>query len=61
MSVVGYFELDEEKAHVIAAEVGQSVATWREEAAQLSLTRAEIDRIASAFEHADLSAALSIP
>ena len=61
MSVVGYFELDEAKAHVIAAEVGQSVATWREEAAQLSLTRAEIDRIASAFEHADLSAALSIP
>ena len=61
MSVVGYFELDEEKAHVIAAEVGQAVATWREEAAQLSLTRAEIDRIASAFEHADLSAALSLP
>ncbi len=61
MSVVGYFELDEEKAHVIAAEVGKAVATWREEAAQLSLTRAEIDRMASAFEHEDLSAALSIP
>jgi len=61
MSVVGYFELDEEKAHVIAAEVGQAVATWREEAAQLSLTRAEIDRMASAFEHEDLRAAISIP
>ncbi|MFV1996936.1 MAG: type II toxin-antitoxin system HipA family toxin [Acidiferrobacterales bacterium] len=61
MSVVGYFELDEEKAHVIAAEVGRAVATWREEAAQLNLTRAEIDRMASAFEHEDLSAALSIP
>ncbi|MCY4612544.1 MAG: HipA domain-containing protein [Nitrospira sp.] len=61
MSVVGYFELDEEKAHVIASEVGRSVATWREEAAHLSLTRAEIARMASAFEHADLSAALSIP
>jgi serine/threonine-protein kinase HipA len=60
MSVVGYFELDEEKAHVIAAEVGRAVATWREEAAQLNLTRAEIDRMASAFEHEDLSAALSI-
>lgn len=59
MSVVGYFELDAEKAHVIAAAVGQSVATWREEAAQLGLTRAEIDRLASAFEHADLSAALT--
>jgi serine/threonine-protein kinase HipA len=60
MSVVGYFELDKEKAHVIAAEVGQAVATWREEAAQLSLTRAEIDRMASAFEHEDLKAALSL-
>ena len=60
MSVVGYFELDEAKAHVIAAEVGQAVATWREEASQLSLTRAEIDRMASAFEHEDLKAALSL-
>ncbi len=53
MSVVGYFELDEDKAHVIAAEVGQAVATWREEAARLGLTLAEIDRMASAFEHED--------
>jgi serine/threonine-protein kinase HipA len=58
---VGYFELDKEKAHVIAAEVGQAVATWREEAAQLSLTRAEIDRMASAFVHEDLRKALSLP
>ncbi len=61
MSVIGYFEWDEGKARAIAAEVGQAVATWREEAAQLSLTRAEIDRMASAFEHEDLRAALSIP
>jgi len=60
MSVVGYFELDKEKAHVIAAEVGQSVATWREEAARLGLTQAEIDRMASAFEHEELKAALSL-
>jgi serine/threonine-protein kinase HipA len=60
MSVVGYFELDKEKAHVISAEVGQAVATWREEAEQLSLTRAEINRMASAFEHEDLRAALSL-
>jgi serine/threonine-protein kinase HipA len=60
MSVVGYFELDKEKAHVISAEVGQAVATWREEAEQLSLTRAEINRMASAFEHEDLKAALSL-
>lgn len=60
MSVVGYFELDEAKAHAIAAEVGQAVATWREEAARLGLTQAEIDRMASAFEHEDLKAALSL-
>ncbi len=54
MSVVGYFELDENKAQVIAAEVGRAVATWREEAARMGLMQAEIDRMASAFEHEDL-------
>lgn len=60
MSVVGYFELDESKAHAIAAEVGMAVRTWREEAARMGLTPAEIDRMASAFEHEDLKAALSL-
>jgi serine/threonine-protein kinase HipA len=60
MSVVGYFELDEDKAQVIAAEVGQAVTTWREESARLGLTPVEIDRMASAFEHEDLKAALSV-
>ncbi len=58
MSVVGYFELAEDDARVIAAEVGQAVAMWREEAVRLGLTSAEIDRMASAFEHEDLKAAL---
>ena len=61
MSVIGYFELNQGKAHGIAAEVGQTVATWRKEAAHLGLTPAEIDRMSSAFEHEDLSSALSIP
>ncbi len=60
MSVVRYFELDEGKARVIASEVGQAVAAWREEATRLGLTQAETDRMASAFEHKDLLAALSI-
>lgn len=58
MSVVGYFELAEDDARVIAAEVGQTVAMWREEAVRLGLTPAEIDRMGSAFEHEDLKAAL---
>jgi len=60
MSVMGYFELDEDRARVIAAEVGQAVATWREEAARMGLRQAEIDRMASAFEHEDLREALSL-
>ena len=49
MSVVGYFELAEDKAHAIAAEVGKAVTMWREESANVGLTKAEIDRMASAF------------
>ena len=60
MSVVGYFELAEDKAHAIAAEVGEAVTTWREESAKLGLTKAEIDRMASAFEHEDLKVSLSL-
>jgi serine/threonine-protein kinase HipA len=40
--------------------VGQTVATWRREAKKLGLTPAEIDRMASAFEHEDLNAALAV-
>ncbi len=60
MSVAGYFELDKDKAHAIAAEVGMAVRTWHEEAARLGLTKVEVDRMASAFEHEDLKAALSL-
>ncbi len=56
--VAGYFELDENRARMIAAEVARAVATWREEAARTGLAQAEIDRMASAFEHDDLRSAL---
>ncbi|MCU7891402.1 MAG: HipA domain-containing protein, partial [Candidatus Thiodiazotropha sp. (ex Ustalcina ferruginea)] len=58
MSVAGYFELDEAEACAIAAEVGRAVQGWRKEAVRLGLTPAEINRMASAFEHDDLKAAL---
>ena len=58
LEVAGYFELDEAEARKIAAQVGQAVAAWRREANKLGLTPAEIDRMASAFEHEDLKAAL---
>jgi serine/threonine-protein kinase HipA len=57
MSVAEYFELEKDKAKAIAGKVGGAVSTWREEAARYGLTRTEIDRMASAFEHDDLKAA----
>jgi len=59
LDVVEYFELGTKAARQIAAQVGKAVATWRKVAAKLGLTAAEIDRMASAFEHEDLKAALS--
>ncbi|HLH17820.1 MAG TPA: HipA domain-containing protein [Bryobacteraceae bacterium] len=57
--VADYFELTEEAAGAIARETGSAVATWRTEAAALGLSKAEIDRMASAFEHEDLKLAMS--
>jgi serine/threonine-protein kinase HipA len=57
MEVAGYFELDAVAARDIAAQVGNAVADWRAEATRHRLTRAEIDRMASAFEHQDLKLA----
>ena len=57
LEVSSYFELEPDKARRIAKEVAQAVALWRDEAATLGLTSAEIDRMASAFEHDDLKAA----
>jgi serine/threonine-protein kinase HipA len=59
LDVAGYFELGAREAAQIAAEVGKAVATWRKVAAKLGLRAAEIDRMASAFEHEDLKAALA--
>ena len=57
-SVAEYFGLDDGEARAIALEVGQAVAGWRREAARQGLAAAEIDRMASAFEHADLASAI---
>ncbi len=59
LSVAAYFELDQPEAKGIAGEVGRVVATWRDEAARQGLTRQEIDRMASAFDHDDLFQAIA--
>jgi serine/threonine-protein kinase HipA len=61
MEVAGYFGLDAGSASEVAAEVGQAAATWRGEAARQGLSASQIDRMASAFEHEDLRAALDRP
>ncbi len=57
LDVAGYFELDGASARKIAAEVGNAVAKWRDEAGRHGLSKAEIDRMMSAFEHEDLEIA----
>jgi serine/threonine-protein kinase HipA len=57
LEVAGYFELDADHARAIAAQVGKAVSKWRGEAARHGLTKPEIDRMASAFEHQDLEMA----
>lgn len=58
MSVAEYFELKPKDAWAIASEIARATARWRKEAEKLGLTKAECDRMASAFEHDDRKSAL---
>jgi serine/threonine-protein kinase HipA len=60
LSVIEYFDLTLEAAKTIIKEVAVAVALWRNEAAKLGLMKAEIERMASAFEHADLEKARNL-
>lgn len=60
LGVAEYFELTLADARAIAGEVGRAVANWRRAAAMVGLRPAEVDRMASAFDHEDLKAALSL-
>lgn len=51
------FGLKHAGARAVARDVATSVRTWRAEGAKLGLTRKDLDRMASAFEHADAAAA----
>lgn len=54
MSVAEYFGVKEPQAKQIVAEVAAAVLGWREVAAANGLTAAQVDRMASAFEHEDI-------
>jgi len=57
--VAPYFDLTVKNARALACQIGKAVSAWRNEAGKLGLTKSEIDRMASAFEHEDLTAAVS--
>lgn len=59
LQVASYFEISKEDAHQIAFEVGTAVTSWRSVAAELGLTTSQVDRMASAFEHAELQKAVA--
>jgi serine/threonine-protein kinase HipA len=60
MEVAPYFDLKPVEARQIAKRIGEAVAGWRMEAARLGIRRAEMDRMASAFEHDDLKDAMRL-
>lgn len=59
MEVAEYFEVDAAQARKIVAAVGAATGRWRSEAVELGISKAEIERMASAFDHSDLASARS--
>jgi len=57
LGVAEYFKLTPAAARRIAGEVGKAVSCWRGRATRVGLSPREIERMASAFEHADLALA----
>ncbi len=60
LSVASEFRLQKNEANKIIKEVAKAVSTWRDTAKSFALTKREIDRMASAFEHEDLELARTI-
>ena len=58
--VAGYFGLDLKQARQVLRSVARATAQWRTVAAEAGVGGAQIDRMASAFEHDDLAAALAL-
>lgn len=59
-AVAGHFGVKPEKAKLIVREVGAAVASWRETATAIGLSNSELERMASAFEHADAAKARAL-
>jgi serine/threonine-protein kinase HipA len=59
-SAAEYFGLGSAQARTVIKEVAAATATWRAPAKQTGARPAEINRMASAFEHDDLTKALTL-
>ena len=57
-SVAGYFGMGLARAREVVREVGDATRQWRAVAGEVGVSRAQIERMASAFEHDDLAMAL---
>lgn len=57
-SVAEMFALKPKEARALAREIAVAVSRWREIAAGIGLEKRDIDRMASAFDHADAASAL---
>ena len=55
----GFFALTLAQARSVIKEVATVTTTWRDTAREVGARSAEIDRMASAFEHDDLKRALA--
>lgn len=60
LAVAPQFGLAVARARAIVAEVGAVVTTWKATAKTLGLTAPQIERMRSAFEHDDLTAAIKL-
>jgi len=56
-SVIAQFGLERRDAAAIIGEVARPVAAWRRYGKAVGITKRQLDRMASAFEHEDLAAA----
>ena len=57
-NVGAYFELSHTDMKQIVKEVARATGEWQSTAKKLKISKREIDRMASAFEHEDLKKAI---
>ncbi|MFH2008137.1 MAG: type II toxin-antitoxin system HipA family toxin [bacterium] len=60
LDVAGYMGLDPADAEEIVGQAARATSGWRRAARAVGLDRAQVERMASAFEHADLDLALRV-